>query len=86
MFESANSLQELNQARIKAVQSGIDRIQINIAYNAKKKELLSKQIPFKKIPIYRPTHVDVTPIIYLPFAGKSQKKNTIELTEGGFLC
>lgn len=86
MFESVTSLQELNLARVNAVQAGVDRIQINSAYNLKKKELLSRQLPYKQIPITRPSYTEEELVIYIPYGGKSLKNNTLELTKQGFLC
>jgi hypothetical protein len=87
MFEKATTLAELNKMRAEAMTIGKDMHsirEINSAYNSRKKEICSVKVPFKTVPIHRPNYEDTLPIIYLPHAGKTTRKNTIELTPEGF--
>lgn len=86
MFESCNTLQELNKARSDAIRSGMRPQEVNSAYNAKRKEVMLVNPAFKQINIIRPDQSQVQPVMYLPYAGQSGKTNTITITGKGVLC
>lgn len=84
MFKECNTLAELNAARIKAVSSGIDIMEVNNAYNARRFEILNQRksftmIQFKPVPNPEPVQYKT-----LPIAGLSPELGVLMYKEEGF--
>lgn len=84
MFSKCNTLAELNAERAR-LSLTMPLTEINAAYNLRRNEILSSRVDYIKL-----TPIIVTPeqpVKYagIPIAGRSNKKNTIELTKEGFL-
>lgn len=94
MFSGCNNLTELNSTRSKLIsellpeQSDlIEKTQeINNAYNARRKEILSaKATPYKQFESTRYPRQTRVQYSSVPILGVSSKPGTIEMTRQGFL-
>lgn len=85
MFETCNTLAELNAARISATNEGGDLTEINNAYNSRRQEILnSRSKVFHLTPIIIQPD-EVTQYCGIPIAGRSSEVGCIKLTPKGFL-
>lgn len=84
MFEECKTLTELNQARVQKCSEGVPIVEVNNAYNNRKKELLSSNISFKRINTV-PVKVPVIEHCFarLVFAGESDIPGLIRITPEG---
>lgn len=85
MFEECNSLAELNAARVKAMTAGNEPVQVNNAYNERRKQILAQRRNYLTIQFKQIIVEAGSPFCSIPIAGRSQKLNTIALTDTGFL-
>ena len=84
MFENCNTLQELNEERVRLSQTMGNVPELNNAYNEKRIKILnSKSVarlnPIKVMPIKFETSMAI------PYAGQTDKPGHIILTGRGFL-
>lgn len=86
MFNSCNTLLELNQARMVAIKAGGDVPTINAAYNIRKKEIMQRRVDYKRIEVHRAPTIEVSMHIPLPIVGTPDEKNMIEITPNGIRC
>lgn len=85
MFENCTTLLELSKARFEYVKSmHYDLVDINRAYNEKKKEIMKNAPKFKRLVAIRPV---VDDIMYcgIAYAGENPRELTMTFTEKGFL-
>lgn len=85
MFEECSSLAELNAARMNAVKSGYDLVEVNNAFNDRRTKLMDegpKGIVLNAIHI-RPR--EVVQYCGVPVCGRSSEPGVIALTPNGFL-
>lgn len=85
MFETCNSLTELNAERIKLTSQGVPLIELNNAYNKKRQEILSKRKPFVELKKLIPAPYSPTQFSGVPVAGYSKVPGCIRITKQGFL-
>lgn len=86
MFEECKNLQDLNKSRMEAVKAGEDSRIVNAAYNAKRKEIMTANKPYKVISVHRAPTTNIQPVIYLPYLGQSDSPATIEIVPTGIKC
>lgn len=84
MFSDCSTIQELNAKRISMLKSDISHIEINRAFNIKRREILESSKTFKRLTKMVPTPHQ--PVIYngCYYKSASNKPNTIIFSEGGF--
>lgn len=84
MFENCMSLKELNMARVQACSSGVPIVEVNNAYNNRKKELLASNVVFTQVNVIP---VKITkPDCYtatLVYRGQSRRLGVIDITKDG---
>lgn len=85
MFEECNTLAELNAARIKASSEGIDLIELNNAYNARRQEILTARKPYVQLKPIVVAPKEVIQYCGVPVVGRTQVAGCIQLTDKGFL-
>lgn len=84
MFETCNSLTDLNKMKIATIQGGADVVTVNNAYNKRRLELLKgskTHIAEIKKTIVKPKEVKL--IAGIPIAGRSNEPNVIKVTRDG---
>lgn len=84
MFENCMSLKELNMARVQACAEGTPIVEVNNAYNQRKKELMASSVSFTRVntvpvTINKPEGYIAT----LVYRGQSTKPGVIEITKEG---
>ena len=84
MFEECKTLTELNAARVKKCSEGVPIVEVNNAYNARKKELLSSNINYKTISTIKlQMKTDEACYATLVYAGEALQPGTISITPKG---
>lgn len=86
MFEECTTLVELNIARSKLSVSEDSIVEVNNAYNKRRKEILSKPKAFSQVTLTPICIDELTTYVGIPYAGTSPKAGTIIMNEKGFLA
>lgn len=86
MFENCNTLVELNIARSKLTVSDESIVEVNNAYNKRRREILAKPKNYKQISLIPLQVSEPQMFVGIPYAGESPKAGYISLTEKGFLA
>lgn len=81
MFETCNSLADLNSERKNLVQSGVNQLEVNSAYNKARAALMNKAPTYRIIPTY-PLR-DVLPEISTPLPLREGVPNEITIAAEG---
>lgn len=86
MFKDCENLLQLNKKRIELMhEENANIIEINKAYQERKKELQVTVLPYKKINFVRPVLTNHAPYVVIPYAGEAEKAGTLVYTEKGFV-
>ena len=85
MFDDCENLLQLNKKRIELIhKDDADIMQINKAYQERKKALQVVIQPFTKINFIRPVVELHKPYIAIPYAGESDTPGLLIYEQGGF--
>ena len=83
MFETCNTIAELNAARVQASATN-DLVEVNNAYNKRRQEIINSRPSFVRCKKLTGKPRPVQRCCYIPVIGRSDTPNTIVLTEKGF--
>ncbi len=87
MFDNCTTLAELNASRIQAVQAGGNIVDINNAFNARRKDIINKESnngSYTKLKVIKVTPDETVNYCGVPVAGRSSKIGVIQFTPQGF--
>ena len=84
MFEKCTTLRELNAARVEEAAKGTNIVEVNNAYNARKKELMNSSVNYTRVETI-PVNIETESqyLASLVYKGPSTKPGTIEITPQG---
>lgn len=85
MFETCETLMDLNAERAQLCTRGADIVAINNAYNVARQRIINSRNQFIKLVPKLPHIEPVEQYCSIPIAGRSTVPNTIILSNQGFL-
>lgn len=84
MFSNCNTLKELNIARVQKCSDGVPIVEVNNAYNARKKEIMAGNVHYTKVPYVKlPVNPSADYLATLLYKGPSSDKGVIKITPEG---
>lgn len=84
MFAECTNLRDLNAARIKACSEGMPLVEVNNAYNERRKQLMSSSNRYTNIDTVKvEINMPDTPLASLMYLGEGRTPGLIEITQKG---